>query len=97
METVKIAVKSCYVLLQFLSSLPSIDFREIRGLVITVPPRCPVKLRSNGDESARDLEVTRLLLAMVNLARFFRGRGGGGGGGSQAYRTQHWPAVHVLS
>ena len=32
-ETVKIAVDSCYVLRQFLTSLPSIDFREMRGLV----------------------------------------------------------------
>ena len=32
-ETAKIAVDSCYVLRQFLTSLPSIDFREIRGLV----------------------------------------------------------------
>jgi hypothetical protein len=32
-ETAKIAVDSCYVLRQFLSPLPSIDFREIRGLV----------------------------------------------------------------
>jgi hypothetical protein len=31
-ETAKIAVDSCYVLLQFLTPLPSIDFREIRGL-----------------------------------------------------------------
>jgi hypothetical protein len=32
-ETVKIAVDNCYVLLQFLTPLPSIDFREIRGLM----------------------------------------------------------------
>ena len=32
-EIVKIAVDSCYVLRQFLTSLPSIDFREIRGLL----------------------------------------------------------------
>jgi hypothetical protein len=32
-ETAKIAVDSCYVLRQFLTPLPSIDFREIRGLV----------------------------------------------------------------
>jgi hypothetical protein len=32
-ETAKIAVDSCYVIRQFLTSLPSIDFREIRGLV----------------------------------------------------------------
>ena len=32
-ETVKITVDSCYVLRQFLTPLPSIDFREIRGLV----------------------------------------------------------------
>ena len=31
-ETAKIAVDSCYVLWQFLTPLPSIDFREIRGL-----------------------------------------------------------------
>ena len=31
-ETAKIAVDSCYVPLQFLTPLPSIDFREIRGL-----------------------------------------------------------------
>jgi hypothetical protein len=31
-ETAKIAVDSCYVLRQFLTQLPSIDFREIRGL-----------------------------------------------------------------
>ena len=31
-ETAKIAVDSCYVLRQFLTPLPSIDFREIRGL-----------------------------------------------------------------
>ena len=33
-ETAKIAVDSCYVLRQFLTPLPSIDFREIRGLVL---------------------------------------------------------------
>jgi hypothetical protein len=33
METAKIAVDSCYVLRQFLTPLPSIDFREIRGLL----------------------------------------------------------------
>ena len=33
METAKIAVDSCYVLRQFLTPLPSIDFREIRGLI----------------------------------------------------------------
>jgi hypothetical protein len=33
METVKIAVDRCYVLRQFLSPLPWIDFREIRGLI----------------------------------------------------------------
>ena len=33
-ETAKIAVDSRYVLRQFLTSLPSIDFREIRGLLI---------------------------------------------------------------
>ena len=32
-ETAKIAVDSCYVLRQFLTPLPLIDFREIRGLV----------------------------------------------------------------
>jgi hypothetical protein len=32
-ETAKIAVESCYVLRQFLTPLPSIDFREIRGLI----------------------------------------------------------------
>jgi hypothetical protein len=31
-ETAKIAVDSCYVLRQFLTPLPSIDFREIWGL-----------------------------------------------------------------
>jgi hypothetical protein len=31
-ETDKIAVDSCYVLRQFLTPLPLIDFREIRGL-----------------------------------------------------------------
>ena len=31
-ETVKIAIDSCYVLRQFLTPFPSIDFREIRGL-----------------------------------------------------------------
>jgi hypothetical protein len=36
METAKIAVDSCYVLRQFLTPLPSIDFREIRGLVSTM-------------------------------------------------------------
>ena len=34
-ETAKIAVDSSYVLRQFLTPLPSIDFREIRGLVMT--------------------------------------------------------------
>ena len=39
-ETTKIAVDSCYVLRQFLTPLPSIDFREIRGLLETnVPSR----------------------------------------------------------
>jgi hypothetical protein len=32
-ETAKIAVDNCYVLRQFLTPLPSIDFREIRGLL----------------------------------------------------------------
>ena len=36
METVKIAVDSCYVLRQFLTPLPSIDFREIWGLAQVV-------------------------------------------------------------
>jgi hypothetical protein len=31
-ETAKIAVDRCYVLRQFLTPLPSIDFREIQGL-----------------------------------------------------------------
>jgi hypothetical protein len=39
-ETVKIAVDSCYVLRQFLTLLPSIDFREIRGLLPTVSNIC---------------------------------------------------------
>ena len=34
-ETAKIAVDSCYVLRQFLTPLPLIDFREIRGLMHT--------------------------------------------------------------
>jgi hypothetical protein len=34
-ETAKIAVDSCYVLRQFLTPFPSIDFREIRGLTGT--------------------------------------------------------------
>jgi hypothetical protein len=38
-ETVKIAVDSCYVLRQFLTPLPSIDFREIQGLPVT---RCTI-------------------------------------------------------
>jgi hypothetical protein len=33
--TAKIAVDSCYVLRQFLTPLPSIDFREIQGLLRT--------------------------------------------------------------
>ena len=33
-EIAKIAVDSCYVLRQFLTPLPSIDFREIRGLIL---------------------------------------------------------------
>ena len=37
-ETANIAVDSCYVLRQFLTSLPSIDFREIRGLLAAPPP-----------------------------------------------------------
>ena len=48
-ETAKIAVDSCYVLRQFLTSLPSIDFREIRGLLMVYPnimPSC-VLLSSN--------------------------------------------------
>jgi hypothetical protein len=36
-ETAKIAVDSCYFVRQFLTPLPSIDFREIRGLVELVP------------------------------------------------------------
>jgi hypothetical protein len=36
-ENVKIAVDSCYVLRQFLTPLQSIDFREIRGLLVTRP------------------------------------------------------------
>jgi hypothetical protein len=34
-ETAKIAVDSCYVPRQFLTPLPSIDFREFRGLIVT--------------------------------------------------------------
>jgi hypothetical protein len=37
-ETAKIAIDSCYVLRQFLTSLPSIDFREIRGLIARIKP-----------------------------------------------------------
>jgi hypothetical protein len=33
-ETAKIVVDSCYVQQQFLTPLPSIDFREIRGLPV---------------------------------------------------------------
>jgi hypothetical protein len=40
-EFAKIAVDSCYVLRQFLTSLPSIDFREIRGLLSTIIS-CPM-------------------------------------------------------
>jgi hypothetical protein len=36
LETVKIAVDRCYILRRFLTPLPSIDFREIRGLVLTL-------------------------------------------------------------
>ena len=36
-KTAKIAVDSCYVLRQFLTPLPSIDFKEIRGLPGTDP------------------------------------------------------------
>jgi hypothetical protein len=32
-ETAKISADSCYVLRQFLTPLPLIDFREIRGLI----------------------------------------------------------------
>jgi hypothetical protein len=39
-ETAKIAVDSCYVPRQFLTPLPSIDFREIRGLVQTTGSAC---------------------------------------------------------
>jgi hypothetical protein len=35
-ETAKVAADSCYVLQQFLTQLPSIDFREIRGLACIV-------------------------------------------------------------
>jgi hypothetical protein len=35
-ETANIAVDSCYVLRQFLTPLPLIDFREIRGLVHSI-------------------------------------------------------------
>ena len=42
MKTAKIAVDSCYVLRQFLTPLPSIDFREIRGLTVTQGLACPV-------------------------------------------------------
>ena len=50
-ETVKIAVDSCYVLRQFLTPLPSIDFREIRGLVCNYPEcaSTPGKLKSLPD------------------------------------------------
>jgi hypothetical protein len=41
-ETAKIAVDSCYVPRQFLMPLPSIDFREIRGLE-TKRRKCMVK------------------------------------------------------
>ena len=34
-ETAKIAIDSGYILRQFLTPLPSIDFREIRGLTST--------------------------------------------------------------
>jgi hypothetical protein len=35
-NAVETAVDSCYVLRQFLTSLPSIDFREIRGLTVSI-------------------------------------------------------------
>jgi hypothetical protein len=37
-NAMEIAVDSCYVLRQFLTPLPSIDFREIRGLHIMILP-----------------------------------------------------------
>jgi hypothetical protein len=41
-ETVKIAVDSCYVLRQFLTPLPSIDFRESWGLGLTNVYKLPL-------------------------------------------------------
>ena len=47
-ETAKIAVDSCYVLRQFLTSLPSIDFREIRGLPLTQGKNMDLPCRKHG-------------------------------------------------
>jgi hypothetical protein len=46
-ETAKIAVDSCYVLRQFLTPLPLIDFREFRGLVYTskYPSEAPALMK----------------------------------------------------
>jgi hypothetical protein len=41
-ETAKIAVGSCYVLRQFLTPLPLIDFRGIRGLPQPFQPPHPI-------------------------------------------------------
>jgi hypothetical protein len=35
LKTAKIAIDSCYIPRQFLTPLPSIDFREIRGMPLT--------------------------------------------------------------
>jgi hypothetical protein len=46
-ETAKIAVDSCYVLRQFLTSLPSIDFMEIRGLIRMQDLFCPASCKES--------------------------------------------------
>jgi hypothetical protein len=57
-ETAKIAIDSCYVPRQFLTPLPSIDFREIRGLVTTTPQECdPNGYPDNSKNRDRDLPI----------------------------------------
>jgi hypothetical protein len=68
-ETAKIAVDSCYVLRQFLTPLPSIDFREIRGLVhgssTTVQNR--VQCKENSTRSNENLSISKLINTAINV------------------------------
>jgi hypothetical protein len=65
-ETAKIAVDSCYVLRQFLTPLPSIDFREIRGLALTL------QLFKNRNDTREKLQLNLHSLSVSELLEYGR-------------------------